>query len=91
MSLACWPLVGERAHPSFNRSYFKSWRVACYILFTSEVGGAILDADYPSLRQADMDYNVASSRITPDLTSIILPWYERSFYERLCYQWCMMI
>ena len=54
-------------------------------------GRATLDADYPSMRQADMGYNVTSSRITPDLTSIIIPWYKRSFYERLCYQWCMMI
>ena len=54
-------------------------------------GGAILDADYASMRQVDMVYNVTISRITPDLTSIILPWYKRSFYERLCYQWCMTI
>ena len=31
-------------------------------------------------------FSPASSRITPDLTSIILPWYKRSFYERLSYQ-----
>ena len=49
-------------------------------------GGAILDADYPSMRLVDMGYNVTSSRITPDLTSIIIPCYKRSFYERLCYQ-----
>ena len=54
-------------------------------------GGAILDADYASMRKVDIGYNDTSSRITPDLPSIIIPWYKRSFYERLCYQWCMMI
>ena len=54
-------------------------------------GGAILDTDYPSMRQVDMGYNVTSNRITPDLTSIIIPCYKRSFYKRLCYQWCMAI
>ena len=36
-------------------------------------GGAILDADYATMRQEDMGYNVTSSKITPDLTSIIIP------------------
>ena len=36
-------------------------------------GGAILDADYATMRQADMVYNVTSSKVTPDLTSIIIP------------------
>ena len=35
-------------------------------------GGAILDADYPSMKQVDMGYNVTCSRIIPDLTSIII-------------------
>ena len=57
-------------------------------LFSPAISGgrAILDADYPAMRQVDMGYDVTSSRITPDLTSIIIPWYKRSFYERLCYQ-----
>ena len=43
---------------------------------TNSGEGAILDADYPSMRQVDMVYNVTSSRITPDLTFIIIPWYK---------------
>ena len=63
-----------------------------YLISPANSGGeAILDAGYPSKRQVDMGYNVTSSRITPDLTSIIIPWYKRFFYERLCYQWCTMI
>ena len=63
----------------------------CLISPANSGGEAILDAGYPSKRQVDMGYNVTSSRITPDLTSIIIPRYKRSIYERLCYQWCMMI
>ena len=36
-------------------------------------GGAILDADYPTIKQVDMGYNVTCTRITPDLTFIIIP------------------
>ena len=91
MSLACWPYVNELiCHLTGLILSPGGWH-ATFFSPANAGGRAILDADYPSMRQADMGYNVTSSRITPDLTSIIIPWYKRSFYERRCYQWCMMI